>query len=96
MESKNLFSILHVDLDSLILALEQVALNQRNDELTSRINRFIQFLKEPPAVVETDDFEAYRSRITQWVDSAGSMLNDIDAGLRELRWRTSVGAKSAP
>lgn len=88
--------VLNTEILSLIKGLEQIATKQRGDELTSRINRFEKFIGELPTFIETDEFEVFHNRITQWVDRAQSMLDDIDAALRELRRQTNVGAQTAP
>jgi hypothetical protein len=89
-----LSDVLNLDLFSLVQGLERISTTHRGSELASRINNFKRFIEELPTFIETDDLEAFRSRVTQWVDRAGSMLGDIDAALRELRWQTSVGAST--
>ena len=91
----HLIIALNLDLSNLIGGLERISAKQSGDELSSGIDHFKELIEELPSFDEADNFEMLHSQVTQWVERAGQILDDIDAALRELRRQAGIGAQSA-
>jgi hypothetical protein len=85
-----------LDIPNLIAGLGRIATQQHGDDLSSSVNQLRSWTRELPWISHSDNFEEFHNRVTQWVDRAGPMLDDIDAALRELRRQASIGAQSTP